>query len=301
MENLIDLHVHTTASDGELSSKQVVEKAKEIGLSAISIVDHDNVNAIGSGRSWGKRLGIEVVPGLELTTYWREQNLREFHILGYFINYHSSLLLNTLAHFQKVRENRAYKMLEILESLGFVVDYDYLKKIAVGSIGRPHVARTVIENKKNWQKLREIFGKIPNFSEFIVEYIIPGKVAFVEKEGLEPKEAIGLIKKVGGLSVLAHPGYDVAFEEEKLLEQFAHWGLSGLEAIAPIGDKENTLQCIDFFSDQAKRLGLLITGGSDFHYEGKPEAGMGLLKWGIKIPYSLLERLRMLKSNYDLG
>jgi len=293
---MIDLHTHTTASDGELTPKQLVVKAKKVGLSAIAITDHDSVAGIDEGKdggkSGGKKVGIEVVPGVEFSTYWEASKRREFHVLGYFIDYKSPAILKVVERCQKVRKGRAVEMLNKLERLGFIVDRDYLGKITAGSVGKPHVSRVIIENNKNHQKLMEAFGRIPDFSGFIEKYLLSGQVGYVGKEGMTPKQAIDLIKKTGGVSVLAHPGYSLEIGEEDIIRKFVDWGIQGLEAIALAGDKKRTAKCIKHYSELAERYNLLVTGGSDFHREGKPKAGLGLVKWGIEIPDSILEELK---------
>jgi len=148
MQGQIDLHVHTTASDGVYTPTQIVKKAKELGLVAIGICDHDTIDAVKEALNAGKKFGIEVVPGVEITNYWSAKNRREFHTLGYFYDLDSKILNDTLRHFQQVRVERAKKIVKKLQNLGFAVTYPQVKKLAKGAIGRPHPARAVIENKK---------------------------------------------------------------------------------------------------------------------------------------------------------
>jgi len=294
MKNQIDLHVHTTASDGVYSPTEVVKKAKEKGLVALGITDHDTINGLKEAILVGKKLGLEIVPGVEITTYWNEQDRREFHILGYYFNLESKLLNSILNHFQEVRIKRAEKIVKKLQGLNFIISYQDVRKLAKGTIGRPHLARAIIENKQNKRKLVKIFDKIPEISEFIEEYIILGKSAFVEKAGLEPKETIKLIHQNNGLAILAHPGWDLKAGEEGIIKQFIDWQVDGLEAIHSKKTKEDSLSCIQTFSSLAKKYSLLITGGSDFHADKKEEPGadLGLLNWNIKIPYELLGKMK---------
>lgn len=294
MKNQIDLHVHTTASDGVFTPTAVIEKAKKANLTAVGIADHDTIDGLKEALSAGKRLKVEVVPGVEITNYWHEQNRREFHILGYYFDLKNSPLNQTLKHYQQVRIKRAEKITQKLQDLGFHLTYQRVRELAKGTIGRPHLARAVIENKKNEKALTKVFGHVPDISEFIEEYIIRNKPAYVEKAGLEPKETINLIHQAKGLAILAHPGWSVKIGEENVIKQFVNWGVDGLEAIHSRETREEALNCIRYFSNLAKKYELLITGGSDFHAEREEEPGahLGLLNWQIKMPYELLEKMK---------
>jgi len=294
MKKLIDLHVHTTASDGIYTPAEVIRKAKEVGLAAIGVTDHDTINGVREAVRVGKKLGLEVVPGVEISSYWTEQERREFHILGYYVDLDSKLLNSTLNHYQQVRIERAKKIVKKLRNLGFSITYERVRKLARGAIGRPHLTRAVLENKENEKTLIEIFGKTPDFSEFIQTYIISGKPAYVEKAGMEPNETIKLIHECGGMAVLAHPGWNLEIGEERAIKQFIDWSIDGLEAIHGRGTEEESLKYIKYFSGLAEKHNLLITGGSDFHADRKNEPGtdLGLLSWNIEIPYALLEKLK---------
>ncbi len=294
MKKIIDLHVHTIASDGLYTPTGIVEKAKKAGLSAIGIADHDTIDGIKEAISAGKKLGIEVVPSVEITSYWSKQNRREFHILGYYIDLNNKKLNSTLKQYQQRRIERGRKIVKKLKDSGFAISYQKVRTLAQGAIGRPHLARAVIENKENEKKLIKIFNKIPDISEFIGAYIVPGKPAYVDKAGLEPDETIKLIHQAKGLAILAHPGWSLKISEGEIIKQFVDWKIDGLEAIHGMRTKEESLKCIRYFSKLAKKYNLLITGGSDFHADRKEEPGesLGLLNWKIEIPYELLERIK---------
>lgn len=294
MKNQIDLHVHTTASDGLHSPAEIVLMAKNLGLRAVGIADHDTVAGLKEALSAGKKHGIEVVPGVEITNYWGKRPRREFHTLGYFFHPRDKHLIDVLTRFQKVRQNRARKIVRNLGSLGYRVTFEEVQKIAGGAIGRPHPARAVINNEKNKKLLFERFGKIPSVSEFIEAYIIEGKPAFVEKAGLEPDETIKLIHRAGGLAVLAHPGWSLKTDEEATVKQLVGWGLDGLEAIHGKRTKKETLKSINRFRSLAVKHRLLITAGSDFHARAAREPGneLGLVSWQIPMPYELLKLMK---------
>lgn len=306
MSKLIDLHVHTTASDGDYSPEEIVKKAKDIGLSAIAIADHDSVagieKAIRAGNDLSVQAGmdIEIIPAMELTTYWSKKDNKKFHILGYYFDYKNEELLSILEKCQRSREERAKKIVEKLNELGFVITYEKVDELAKGSIGMPHIAEVVIKNLENEEKFLNIFKKIPDVGEFIKGYLVIGKPAYTKKYAIEPFEAIDLIHKVGGVAVLAHPGWDIPFGDETIIKQFADWGIDGIEAIHGKETKEESEKYIKYFSEMAKKYNLIITGGSDFHSDkdGKPggDRGLGLLKWDIEIPYEILEDLKSKKS-----
>jgi len=288
----IDLHTHTNASDGILEPELLIEKAKKIGLSAISITDHDQVGSIERGTVSGSKCGIEVIPGVELSCCWLEKNRKEFHILGYFIDYKNKKLLERLEYFQKIRTERAKKILELLWGLDYVGDWNYLISIAQGTIGMPHVVRTIFDNSKNKKQLINKFGKVPTISEFIREYMISGKPAYVEKAEFEPKEAIDLIHEVYGLAVLAHPCFDVQPGDKETFKVLKNWGIEGIETISPIETVEKTKEKIVYFSAIAKEFDFIITGGSDYHGIEGIGAGLGLAEWGMEINGEILEKLK---------
>lgn len=294
---MIDLHTHTTASDGALSPKKLVKKAKETDLLAIAVTDHDQVAGIPEALKAGKEYGVEVIPGVELSTYWLGENRKEFHILGYFIDWQAPNLLEKLDFFQKEREKRARKSLKILNDLGYQADWENLRQIAKGSIGKPHIARVVMENSQNESLLKKTFITIPTMSEFIQKYMIPGKPAYVEKSGFDPKQAIVLIKEAGGVPILAHPCFDVPIGDLETVKTLMEWGIEGLEAIAPFKTPEQTRLTIEYFSKVAQDFNLIATGGSDYHGLDGIGAGLGLFEWGMKIEDEILEKLKAVAQN----
>lgn len=289
MEKLIDLHVHTTASDGFYSPSQIVKKAKDLGLSAIAITDHDTIDGVRPSLSAGKKLGLEVVPGVEITTRWKKQNNREFHILGYYINLADKKLNSLLKYCQKQRLQRARKMIKKLQDLGFKINLTQVQNLAQRAIGRPHLARAAIEN--NQKKLIQIFGHLPDLDEFFESYLRSGQPTYVRKTVPEPEQVIRLIHQSQGLAILAHPGCDLEIGEEEIIRQGVSWGLDGLEAICAKETKKESLKYIQYFSTLARKYKLLITGGSDFHND-QTKPGLGLLNWKMKIPYQLLKELK---------
>ncbi|MBI4999634.1 hypothetical protein HZB97_02600 [Candidatus Gottesmanbacteria bacterium] len=147
-------------------------------------------------------------------------------------------------------------------------------------------------NPANEQKLKSEFGSIPQISDFIEKYMVPGKPTYIEKAGLDPREAINLIHDVGGIAVLAHPCFDVPVGDTATIKVLRDWGIDGIEAIAPFKTIEETRPKIDYFTQIAKKCELLITGGSDYHGIDGIGAGLGLLEWGMKIEDEILENIK---------
>lgn len=251
-----DLHLHTTASDGCFSPQTVVEMAREAQLTAISITDHDTVDGLEEALEWGERVGLPVIPGIELSTLFQE---KEIHILGYFINYRNPSLQSTLQRLIQSRITRAEKMVERLNQMGISIQLERIRERAkTPYIGRPHIA---------WALKEE--GYIQELGEaFTSRFIGRGGRAYVERYKITPQEAITLIKKTGGLAVLAHPGLIhrngrfKAVQLTPLLEA----GLDGIEVFYSGHRREEK----DYYHQLALEKGLLITGGSDFHHlDGK--------------------------------
>lgn len=245
MDIKADLHIHTNFSDGNYSPKEIVEKAKEINLKALAITDHDTLEGIPQAITEGKSLGIEIIPGVELST---SVNDCEVHILGYFLDCQDEDLLKQLNLLKRNRLLRVEKMVKLLNNLGFSISYNRVLELAEkGSVGRPHVAKAMLE-KDMATSSREVFQK----------YIGKGKKAFVPKVLYTPKEAISLIKQSGGVAVFAHPGLA---KMDFIIPHLVELGLKGLEVYHP--------GHFDFMSEHYKKLcqkyNLIATGGSDFH------------------------------------
>lgn len=289
---IVDLHIHTTASDGVLSPEDVVKKAASLGLSAIAISDHDEIKGVAPAILAGKKYGLEVIPAIELSSYWISRDRKEFHILGYFIDVKNPVLLENLARFGVERRRRAKEMLKLLANFGYASSWQSVKEIAKGAIGQPHIARVILASPLNHKLLLKNFGKIPNVNEFIREYLIRGRPCHVGKAGIEPKEAIDLIHGASGVAVLAHPGFGIEPGDGETIKVFRGWGIDGLEALAPIETKEKTRVCREYFTKAARENGLLITGGSDYHGLDGVGAGLGLLEWGQTIDGEILEELK---------
>lgn len=240
-----DLHTHTTFSDGTLSPYELVKKAKDVGLVALSITDHDNVGAIDEAMEWGKSMGITVVPGVELSATLGEKDV---HILAYFIDHKDQTFLDYLTFFRIERRKRAERMVEKLNKINIPLKLDtVLDRAGIGSVGRPHIAHALVEE-----------GLTETYHEAFEKYIGMGGPAYEKKFQLTPEDAFKLINKSGGLSFFAHPGRSVG--EAEIL-QLIKVGLDGIEVVHP-SHSDGQQQ---FYRQIVNQYFLLESGGSDFH------------------------------------
>ncbi len=271
----VDLHIHTTASDGLETPEEVVARAAGQGLKAIAITDHDTVAGVDEAIRAGSRFGIEVIPGIEINTNYKNS---EVHILGYLLDYKSDILLEQLGHIGKQREERIGKIVDRLNDLGVNIKMEEVLLTAGDSIvGRPHIARTLVAK-----------GVVSSTDRVFDEYIGEGKIAFVPRYGLTPIEAIGLIKRVGGVPVLAHPGL---MNHDGLIEELVVAGLQGLE----VYHSDHTPEQSVHYRRLAVDHGLVITGGSDYHGAELKHRPMG----SATVDYGSVKRLKELSAYYE--
>ncbi len=243
-----DLHIHTTASDGSFTPKAVVEKAKEAGITAIAITDHDTVEGVQEAVAAGTNAGIEVLPGIELGADY--QGI-EVHILGYGIDVENDELLEKLFWLRKARMERIKRMVEKVKEMGISVEMEEVLAIAgIGSVGRPHLAKAMVDA-----------GAVKSTVEAFEKFIGAGKPAYVPRQKLSPAEAIELVRSAGGLAVLAHPGLGGA---GKLFYMLVGAGLGGVEVYHPSHSSEESL----YYRILAAGWDLVATGGSDYHGPG---------------------------------
>ncbi len=275
---LVDLHVHTTFSDGTFIPRKVVKYAIKRGLKAIAITDHDTIDGNEEATAEGKIFGFEVIPGIEISVGSKYGSM---HILGYYIDWRNELLRTRLREVAQFRRERNFTIIERLKALGMMVEYSEVKRIAeVGSIGRPHFAQLLLE-KGYAKSIKEAFEK----------YLRRGAPAYVEKKRITPAEGISLIKKAGGVAVLAHPvSLEISNpkELENVLKELIDLGIEGIEVYYSTHTPEETAK----FKKLAERHGLLITGGTDFHGEAKPEIEIGVGMGNMKVEYSVVEDLK---------
>lgn len=272
----IDLHVHSSASDGTLAPAQVVKLAYDKGLSAIALTDHDTVMGIEEAMSIP--LPIEVIPGIELSAGYGDGDI---HILGLYINYKSEKLIKISEDVIKERDWRNNKMAENLAAAGIDITVEKIREIAGadGVITRAHFARFLVDNNYVRDK-HEAFSK----------YLATDTPYFVKRRYLSPEECISIILECNGIPVLAHPMlYKLPRTElEVLINRLKSAGLAGIEAIYSTYTPEEE----DYVRALADRFELKITGGSDFHGSNKPDINIGSGRGNLSIPYSLLSQLK---------
>jgi predicted metal-dependent phosphoesterase TrpH len=249
MAGKIDLHLHTTYSDGAHTAEEVVALARRAGLSALSITDHDHVGAIDDAIAAGRRWGVEVISGVELSTTVDEQDI---HILGYYVDHHHPTLQEYLAFFRAERLKRAERIVEKLRRIRVPLDLDsILKQAGTASVGRPHIANALLQT-----------GHTDTYHEAFAKYIGDGKPAFEKKHRITPREAFEVIAGAGGLSFIAHPGNTV---REDVLLELIHEGVDGIEVIHPSHSPDR----VHYYRSIANEYFLLVSGGSDFHGGGR--------------------------------
>lgn len=251
----IDLHVHSTFSDGSMSPTELVQYAHRLKLSAIAITDHDTTEGIAEGINSGNLLGVEVVSGLELSV--KHEDLA-VHLLGYLFRPTDEALLHALERLQTGRLERNKMILGNLNRLGIDIDMQELVKISRhGQSGRPHIAQILIHK-----------GVVKNMDEAFDRYLARGGLAYVPRYVLQADEAIEMIRNAGGLSILAHPqqleksGKDI----HSLISKLQRVGLDGVEVYYPTHSRQFTKKLLKI----ARNLDLLITGGSDYHGSIRP-------------------------------
>ena len=271
-EAYADLHIHTTASDGTMRPEEIVTLAKESGLKAIAITDHDSISGIRQAIETATKEGCEVVPGVELSVTVDGIDL---HMLGYYVDWTSEPLLERLDYFQRVRKERAEKMVQKLNALGIDIEFEMVQEIAgTGAIGRPHIAEALVQ--------KQVVGSTNQAFHRFIGYTGP---AYVPKFKISPFEGIDMIHSAGGVAVFAHPG---TVRRDELIPRFVAQGLEGLEVIHPDHNETTTQHYINL----AQKHGLVMTGGSDFH---GPGITMNILG-EYKIPYSWIDRLQALRK-----
>lgn len=244
----IDLHTHTNKSDGALSPTELVLKAKKNKITTISITDHDSVNALDEAIEVGKEVGVNVIPGVELSTDIED---KEVHLLGLFLDLNNEELKKYLSFFRDERLYRAKRIVKKLNLLGHTITIDDVMEHAQSSaIGRPHIAFAMVEQ-----------GIVSNYYEAFGKYIGDDCPAYEKKIHVSPKSALKIIADAGGLSFIAHPGYI----PETILTTLIKAGIDGIEVIHP---SHNDYQ-VRFYRGIVNQYCLLESGGSDFHGGGK--------------------------------
>lgn len=281
----VDLHLHSLASDGTLGPAEVVALAAQRGVEVIALTDHDTTLGIPAALLAGQEWGVEVISGIEMTVEQGE----ELHILAYFVDIDYPPLQATLARLRRQRSERARQMLLRLADLGMPLDWTAISRMTWDSVGRPHIARTLVTR-----------GYISHPREAFDLYLDPGRPAYVPVLRPSAADTLGLIRAAGGLPVLAHPiipGRDDPAERTRyvaaLLPALKEEGLAGLECYYPDYTAETTRELVGL----ANSLGLIATGGSDYHGPYSRVDGPG----GVAVPNESVERLREASRSLETG
>lgn len=269
-----DLHLHTTYSDGNLTPAELVRHMKAAGFSIMAVTDHDIVDGVAEAFAEGKKLGIEVIAGVEFSTEWQKN---EIHILGYFVDYRAAWFIDWLRERQEGRKRRIQNIIDKLTGHGLTITAEKVLAISgCGSAGRPHVAQALVES-----------GQVATTKEAFDKYLRHGAPAYVPHFRLTPQEAIEIIHRAGGLASLAHPGVT---RSDQYIAQFASEGLDALEVYYSGHDEAQ----VKYYRQAAGKYGLLLTGGSDFH-------GMGAMKkvaiGDVRLPDELVGKMREALKN----
>jgi len=273
----IDLHLHTTHSDGNLRPAEVLTLAKAAQVTALAITDHDITAGLPEALTAGEALGIEVIPGVEVSSF---DGKSELHILGYCMNWQDPLFNNRLATLRASRHRRNPLIIERLRAAGLDVTYEEVRALAgTDSVGRPHIAQLLM-NKRYVTSAKDAFDR----------YLAEGRSAYVARELPTPAEAIGWIREAKGVAVLAHPTWVKESGEglKACVTALKEAGLGGIEVHYSTHTKAQTSGYLEL----GRQLNLLITGGSDFHGTTKPDIGVGRGRGDLKVNPQLLAPLK---------
>lgn len=269
MTSLVDLHMHSTASDGAQPVEDLMKLAAEVGLKTLALTDHDTTAALDRAIEVGGSLGMEVIPGIELSA----DDGGEIHVLGYFLQYHNEIFQKRLERFRFIRYGRGQLILEKLAALGLPLDWQRVLEIAGDAAPqRPHIAEAMKEK-----------GYVENVNEAFKLYIGNDGPAYVETEKVTPVEAVQLIQSVGGLAVLAHPVY--VKNLDVVLPKMVEVGLAGMEVYYG----HNTEEQVEYYAALAAQYNLVPTGGSDWH--GRPDGGQVYIGSRV-VPPTVIDQLK---------
>jgi len=276
MHQRIDLHTHSTASDGTLTPAELMRAAKKAGLAAIALTDHDTFDGLPEARAEAQRQGIELVPGCELSL---DYGGLPTHLLALFVDERPGRVVGELTRVMQARATRNETMLEKLRAVGVHLRREDVSRHAKGVVGRPHMAQAMLEA-----------GVVRSFEEAFARFLGSSGLAYVPKAKLTPAEAIGAIHADGGLAVLAHP-YLLSQRPqhiEAMLTELRGLGLDGVEVYYT----EHSDKYTELVAGLAQRLGLLMSGGSDFHGAVKPGVALGRGKGGLFVRGELLDMMK---------
>ncbi len=276
---MIDLHTHSTASDGKLTPAELMRHARSVGIEVIALTDHDTLSGLEEAAEEAARVDIDFIPGIEISA---ENDPGTLHMLGYFVDPSDSELIETLMWLRGGRDDRNHIILAKLAELGCPLDWEEVAALAGGeSMGRPHIATAMVNR-----------GYVSSFNDAFERYLGKGAAAYTDRLKMTPEIAIERIRSAGGLPVLAHPQTLSLNDNDlsDLLDRLASLGLAGIEVYYYSHSEEET----DLYLTLASRYGLAVTGGSDFHGPGMIETKLGVGRGNMNIPRSVADDLREL-------
>ena len=272
----VDLHTHSNASDGQLPPAEVTRLAAQAGLASVALTDHDTLNGLEEAHSAGREFGIEVIPGCELSV---TDGARELHILGLWVRPGAKELETVLTSLRSSRDDRNKLIVEKLSGMGISIDYDEVLDLALGTVGRPHIAQILVER-----------GVVRDYEAAFKQYLGRHGRAFVHKQELPLATAVDVLKAEGATVALAHPYLLGANGRamEDLVRRYAGLGVDAIEAYYTDHSKQKTREYLEL----ARRLDMGVCGGSDFHGAIKPGIKLGVGKGKLAVPESVLDDLK---------
>lgn len=274
----VDLHSHSVHSDGTFTVAELLDLAREKGVRALALTDHDTTAGLDEALALAGERGLEVIPGIEISVLYDPGTM---HILGYFFDPKSGNLQAALDGFQEARRQRNPQIIERLKAVGVAVTMEeVIAESGGGQLGRPHFARALVKK-----------GYCRDFEEAFKKYLGKGASAYVDKRRFTPEEGIRMIRDAGGLPVLAHPKLIRARDDRefgRLLDQLVKAGLAGIEAYSSCQDEQEARQ----FRAAGEARNIFVTGGSDFHGANKPEVKLGEMGDWAQLKYELVEKMR---------
>lgn len=278
MTDRIDLHVHTLNSDGSDTATTVVEKAAKLGLRAIAITDHDTFAGVDEAMAAGRRLGVEVVPGVELSSMHADEHI---HLLGYYADRDTPALRELMELAVRERVQRNEKMVQRLHDAGYPIDMEEMRREYPGQVmlGRPHVSAILMKK-----------GVVPDIRTGVVDLMGKGRPFYVERYHIPLMDYIRAVRKAGGLPVIAHL-YQYRFTAEQLYDMVAEAAEAGCVGLEGMYSTYTPEQQETVFA-LADKFGLVCTGGSDYHGTRKPHISLGTGTGDLSVPYALLEQLK---------
>lgn len=271
----IDLHTHSTFSDGTFTPSQLVKYAEEKGLKAFALTDHDTTEGVKEAKSI--ETNVEVISGVEISTRYDK---KEIHIVGLYVNENDADLNKQLKYYREKRVTRNFEILKKLNSLGVDITIDDVKESCTGDvISRAHIAKALVSK-----------GFVGSYTEAFDRYLGDNKCAYVPRETLNYEESMELITKAGGVPVLAHPLlYKMSDTNlENMMVKLRQKGLKAVEVYYSTHSNSDTQHIMAM----ANRVGLIYSGGSDFHGATKPKIDMGTGMGKLAVPYEILEKIR---------